>query len=269
MLFLSDKLLMIIKLLWIYFLLITDIACYAQNVNTVTTQQLNTRSINLTYTVRDNENTIANNSIQQVDSIAHSSEMARHFCQVYSKTLKNIASQMQDMDSGAKVFINKFEIGFVDSFLNARVNDKNGNLSPESEWKCFFSNPTAQPWQLVLLGVNAHTNVNIWQALVNNFSEREIRQYKKQYLALKYSVAKVYYQFFDTLMSHNSYLRFINSLTLGLAKKIGERIMFKWRRRNVNLAIMYYQDQEKFKRRLAIVNRKKQKNDQRILRYKS
>ena len=260
--------LLIIKLSVLCPLLMIILCCYSQNKNAVTISQPGKWFTNLTYTVGDNGNTIAN-SIQQVDSIAHSSEMARHFCLVYSKTMKNIASQMQSMDNGAKMFINKFEIGFVDSFLNARVNNKNGNLSTASEWKCFFSNPTARPWQIVLLGVNAHTNVNIWQALVNNFSEREIRQYKKQYLALKYSVAKVYYQFFDTLMSQNSYLRFINSLTLGLAKKIGERIMFKWRRRNVNLAIMFYHDPEKFKRRLALVTRKKQKIDQRILRYKS
>lgn len=83
------------------------------------------------------------------------------------------------------------------------------------------------------------------------------------------AVAKVYYQFFDTLRSHNSYLRFINSFTLGIAKKFGERIVFKWRRRSVNMAIMFYKDEEKFKRKLALVNKKRQKINQRILSHRS
>ena len=88
-------------------------------------------------------------------------------------------------------------------------------------------------------------------------------------LSIQSSVTKVYDQFFDTLLANNSYLKFINTFTVGFAKKVGERILYKWRRRNVNLAIMYYHNQEKFKRRLAIVNRKKEKIDQRILRYRS
>lgn len=265
----SSRSLMIIKLLLLCPLLIISIACNSQNENTVTAQQSDKWFISFTYTVGDNKSTIDNNSIQQVDSIAHISTISSYFCQVYSNVMQNTVSQMESIDSGAKVFIKKFEICFADYFLKAWGNDKNRNLSPASEWKCFFSNPNAQPWQLVLLGVNAHTNIDIWQTLVNNFSEKEIWQYKKQMLAMQSSVAKVYYKFFDTLMFQNSYLRFINSFTLGFAKKFGERIVYKWRRRNVNLAIMYYQDQEKFKRKLAFVNRKKQKNDQRILRYKS
>ncbi|MEO5781809.1 MAG: hypothetical protein ABIQ07_00975, partial [Ginsengibacter sp.] len=98
-----------------------------------------------------------------------------------------------------------------------------------------------------LLGVNAHVNVNIWQALVTNFSEEDIRRYKKQMLAMQSSVTKVYDQFFDTLLANNSYLKFINTFTFGIAKKFGERMFYKWRSRNVKLAIMYYRNPEDLK----------------------
>lgn len=236
---------------------------YAQCENSVTVKQLS-RPHN--YTDRQSNTDLA---ILQVDSIAHSNTLSSPFCKVYYNSMKNIEYQIKNFDPGAKAFIQKFETGFADYFLRAFVNEKNKDISASPEWKFFFSNPNAKPWQLVLLGVNAHTNVNIWQALVSNFSEEDIRRYKKQMLAMQSSIAKVYDQFFDTLLANNSYVRFINTFTFGVAKKFGERIVYKWRRRNVNLAIMYYHNPERFTRRLAIVKRKKEKIDQRILRYRS
>ena len=237
---------------------------YAQSENSVTAQQLS-RHLLHNYADRQSNTDLA---IQQVNSIAHSNTISSPFCKVYYNSMKNIEYQIKDFDPGAKAFIQKFETGFADYFLRAWVNEKNKNET-SLEWKCFFSNPNVKPWQLVLLGVNAHTNVNVWQALVANFSEEEVRHYKKQMLAMQSSIAKVYDQFFDTLLANNSYVRFINTFTLGIAKKFGERIVYKWRRRNVNLAIMYYHNPGKFKKKLAIVNRKKEKIDQRILRYRS
>ena len=208
--------------------------------------------------------------LKQVDSIAQSTGMARHFSLIYSHAMRNVAEQVQSMDSNAMFFIKKFEIRFADYFLTAALDNKNGDLAATSEWQCFFSHPGARPWQLILLGVNTHTNVDFWRSLVDNFSEKEIRRNKKQILACQYSIAKVYYEFFDLLIADKPYVRFINSFTKGLAKKIGERIIYKWRRRNVNLAILFYYDHKKFERRLAATNRKKQQIDRLILRkYKS
>ena len=214
------------------------------------------------------EVTAISNIITTLDSIANTFEMTRSFCQVYSKTMENIEAQLKGSDSSSRMFIHKFENVFLEAFLMVIADGKNGDLSSAPEWKCFFSNPNALAWQRVLLAVNAHTNVNIWQAMVANFSENEIRNNKKQYLELKYAVGKVYDDFFDTLLLHNSNLRFINAVTFGLAKKFGQKTMFKWRRRNVNMSIQYYRNRDRFNRRLAIVNRKKIKIDQRILSYR-
>ena len=243
-------------------LLIAGIACYGQ------TENLSLQS-HKAFITSLNTLGFTNSSVQRVDSIGETSDSARHFCKIYSKTMKTVAFQLQDMDSGSKIFIEKFEIGFADYFLRAWNDDKKNNLSPASGWKCFFSHLNAKPWQIVLLGVNAHTNIDIWPTLVNNFSEKEIRLYKKLMLTMQSSVSKMYYQFFDTLMAQHGYLKFINSVTLGFAKKFGEQIIYKWRRRNVKLAILYYRDKKRFARRLAIVTRKKQTNDRKILRYRS
>lgn len=257
----------------INFLLLINITCGAQDENINTKQSLHKQGSptdNFSYAVSYNdENKITKNYLQLIDSIAHTTGIPSHFARIYSKALENIATGTQGMDSATASFIKKFENAFAESFLNACLDNESGNLSATSEWKCLFSNPNAKPWQLVLLGVNVHVNMDFWQAMVNNFSEQKIRQHKKQLLACKSSIAKVYSQFFDMLIAENEYVRFINSFTNGLAKKLGEKLVYKWRRRNINLAVMFYDNHEKFKRGWAIIKRKKQKIDQVILRKRN
>lgn len=256
------------KLLLFCQVLIASILCNGQTLNTATAQ-LNNGAIPSLNTVGANEIIITNNSIQRIDSIALTAGTESHFCKIYSQTMNEVALQMQKIDSGSKAFIQKFEIAFADYFLKAWTDEKNNRLSNESGWKCFFSNPGAKPGQIVLLGVNAHTNIDIWQTLVYNFPEAEVMRYNKQMLAMQLSVTKVYQQLFENLKSESGYLRFINTVTLGFVKKFGEKIIYKWRRRNVKLAILYYHNKKRFTRKLAQVKRKKEKNDQRILRYGS
>ena len=259
--------LMIIKLSSFSPLVIAAIFANAQNENTLIVKQL-PKSFSPVKDIDIGTVNSTNNSILQVDSIANTNTISSYFCKVYSKSMQNIALQIQTMDSWAKAFIQKFEIGFANYFLNACYANNEGTLLPGSVWNCYYSSHNAKPWQLILIGVNAHINGDIWHALVDNFSELEIRWYKKEILATQSSIAKVYDDVFDTIKSESSYLRFINFFTLGLAKKFGERTFFKWRNRSINLAIMYYHNQKKFKRRLAVVTRKKQKIDKLILSYR-
>jgi len=207
-----------------------------------------------------------NNSIQRVDSIAKAESAAKYFAGIYCKTMQNIENKIETMNESTQNFIRKFETNFANYFLNASYDHRDNKLAVASEWNCLFLYPDLQPWQLILLGVNAHTNIDMWQALVNNFTEKEIRQHKKQFLSVQTAIAKVYRPFFEEVMDQSGYLKFVNSFTKGFAKIVGERLVYKWRRRNVNLSILYYHNPEKFKRKLAIVDRKKQRIDKIIIR---
>jgi hypothetical protein len=207
--------------------------------------------------------------MEKIDSISRSAGAAACFAKVYSQAMIHIAGQMKTMDPDIQFFIQRFESGFAEYFLSAVNDHVHSSLSTESEWSCFFSSPEAGPWQLVLLGVNAHVNINIWQTLVTNFSKREIRQYKKPLLAFQAAVAKVFYPFFDTVLTHSRYLRFLHFFSLGLDKKFGKHILYKWRRRNVKLALLYYTHPRKFERRRCRVYKKKNRIDKLILRAES
>ncbi len=246
-----------IKSLLLFFLLINSVG-YAQTKAVIQ----NLYTTNFFYS-----SSIEGNSIHQADSIANTTGIARHFAGIYKLFMENISLQLKNADSTTQRFVTKFEKGFIDYFLKACIAYKNGNLPPESDWNCYFSHPDAQTWQTVLLGVNVHVNSDMWQALVANFNETEIRHYKNQFLGLQPSIVKGYSSFFGTVMTQNNYLKFINSFTIGFAKIIGERILYKWRRRSVHLAILYYHDPTKFEKKLVSVKRKKQKIDKIILRW--
>lgn len=208
----------------------------------------------------------ADDYIQKIDSIGRSSGIPSHFGRIYRRALENLATGALEMDSATEHFIKRFENAFAASFLDACADNENGNLSPDSEWKFLFSHPEARGWQLVLLGVNVHVNIDFSQAMFNNFSEEELIRHKRQLLACKSSIAKVYSEFFDSLTTDSRYLKFVNDFTNGLAKKLGEKLIYKWRRRNINLGVLYYRNPEKFRRRMAVVKRKKQHIDRFILR---
>lgn len=247
-----------------YFTVITS---SAQGENKLVAQQIHKPFIILADI--DNNLATTNNPILQVDSIAHTNTSASHFCKAYSTSMQNIALQIQGMDSGAKAFIQKFEIGFANYFLIPHYAYRNGSELTGSVWQFFYSSSNAKPWQIILLGVNAHINGDFWHVLVDNFSEKDIRRYKKEILSTQPSIAKVYDDVFDTIRSQSWYLRFINFVTFGSAKKFGERVFYKWRKRSVDLAISFYSDPGKFKKRLACILRKKQKIDKEIVSHRS
>ena len=204
--------------------------------------------------------------MRKVDSIAGTNSLGNHFARIYRESMGNINVQLNQLDSAAQHFVKRFEISFIGYFLEAAYEfEKNGHLPADSVWSFYFSHPKAQSWQLTLIGVNAHINGDIWKGLVKNFREPEIRRYKKQLLNFQGSISKAYQPFFDDLMNQSSYLRFMNGFTKGSAKLYGEWLIYNWRLRQINLAMLYYQDPKKFKKRMKAIDRKRQKIDKVIL----
>ena len=249
-----------LKLRLFFYLLIFSLSCHAQMEGI---DKLDNSPSELS---NEAISTLFRQHIQQVDSLSHTAGIANDFARIYTASMKNINIQLKDMDSIAQTFIKKFEISFIGYFLDACVEfEKNGRLSQEAVWNCYFSHPNARPWQLTLIGVNAHINGDIWKGLVKNFSAEEISRYKKNLLSFQTSISKAFQPFFDDLMTQSSYLRFINGFTKGSAKWYGEWLIYNWRLRQIDLAILYFHDKEKFRKKLAIVDRKRHKIDRVIL----
>ncbi len=204
--------------------------------------------------------------IRQIDSISKTKSKAQPFAFVYIKSMENISRQMQTMDSSIQNFVIRFEAAFADYFLDACIDFEKETLSQQSYWHCFFNAQQIPWWKRVLLGVNVHVNADIWQALVRKFSLEELKKFRKPFLSLQPSVAKVHSAVFDTVLAHSGYLRFINFITFQQDRKLGELILYRWRNRNINLAILYFEQPGKFNKKWKRVQRKKKKIDRIILR---
>lgn len=202
--------------------------------------------------------------MRQVDSISHTPGIASHFAKIYTASMGNINVQLQGLDSGAQAFVKKFEISFIGYFLEA-CDEYNSGQKVGPVWNFYFSHPEAEPWQLTMIGVNAHINGDIWKGLVKNFSEEEIRKYKKNLLSFQSSISRAFQPFFEELLEESSYLRFVDNFTKGMARRYGEWLIYNWRLRQIDMATLYYTDHEKFKKRFATIDKKKQHIDERIL----
>ncbi|MFI5132102.1 MAG: DUF5995 family protein [Chitinophagales bacterium] len=249
-----------VRLQLFFSFLILSIICFAQP------EPIDKIDISPSKPGYDPDNALLRQYILKVDSISHTNSQGSHFARIYTESMRNIGDQMTAMDSGAQNFIKKFEISFIGYFLEANNEfGTKGQLPAESVWNFYYSHPGAQPWQLMLIGVNAHVNGDIWKGLVKNFSVAEIMQYKKTLLSFQSSISKAFQPLFDDILMQSAYLRFINGFTNGSAKLYGEWLIYNWRLRQINLAILYFEDNEKFKKKLRAIDKKRQKIDKAII----
>lgn len=118
------------------------------------------------------------NEIQAVDSIAQTKGTASVFAALYSKTMLEIEEQLKQLDFSTIRQIRKLEINFAEYFLKA-CHEFNNSKKTGEIWKAYFTIANVSPIQLKLLGINAHINGDLWQALKDSFSETEIKGISK------------------------------------------------------------------------------------------
>lgn len=201
----------------------------------------------------------------KIDSVSRGSDASAPFGAIYSSVMKEIDLQLQSFDSAAANFIRKFERSFAGYFLDACEANRAGTLLPSSPWYNMFSNPGIHPIRLGVMGINTHVNADIWKTFVTNFDAAEIRRHKKAFLSCQRSITRIYSPLFEVVAKESWYVRLMRALTLGAVKKLGEGILYKWRVRQDQLALLYYKNPERFQKKLARVNRYKEQVDRMLI----
>ncbi|HSU29168.1 MAG TPA: DUF5995 family protein, partial [Chitinophagaceae bacterium] len=102
--------------------------------------------------------------LEKLDAVSHSKSPASHFAELYFRTTARIAQTFLYADEQAHTLMQRMETRFAALFFNAVEAYREGNPVP-IEWKTYFSNEKFSELQYQLLGINAHINGDIWQAL--------------------------------------------------------------------------------------------------------
>jgi len=203
--------------------------------------------------------------LKKLDSVKNSTSVAKHFAGLYytsSVNLHSFISGSSFQDSG---FVLRMESSFLLFFLEAAVADKNQKKVPEP-WRVYFSHPALSELQFKLAGANAHINGDLWQALCHEFNSEEIKRNKKGFINLNPSFRNTYRMFFNDAAAANKKVAVIQKFSLGLGKWYGWLMMKRWRKRQVKLAILYYENPYRFVKKEKAISKKKQRIDRLILR---
>ena len=202
--------------------------------------------------------------MQKLDSIRRSNSISKYFADLYYKTTKNAFDFFLHSDEMTQAFMEKFEKRFGNFFFNA-ANSYKAGTEISIAWNAYYKDSSLSQAQYFLLGANAHINGDIWQSLTTEFSLQEIKDNKKSYFRFYKELKKIYSYVYKETLASSGRLRFLHHLTLGFDKLYGKIMLYKWRRRQMKLAVLFFTHPGQFKQELHKVRKKMNKMDKMIM----
>lgn len=196
----------------------------------------------------------------KLDSISNSSSMSRHFAAIYFETTIGAVNFFSTADKRVQELIERLELRFADYFFKSVNAYRNNEPIPEV-WKTYYADSNASSLRCILHGINAHINGDIWQALTTEFSVDEIKELKPHYFTYYKGLLKDYKKIYNAALESDKKMRTIHAASLGLDKWYGKLLLARWRKRQINLAELYFLDKEKFEKRLEKLKQKKNRLD--------
>ncbi len=201
----------------------------------------------------------------QLDSVAKTTTVARHFATLYRETVLISMQHYQQAVSREKDFIGKFEQTFADYFFRAAANKGAGQTS--GAWHSYFNDPSLSPLQYQLLGINAHINADLSAALVECFTQVELQAHKKSFIRFQQGLKVQFYRFYAENIQSAAITRLLDKVPFGLARAYGYRMMIRWRKRQFKLALWHYNNPEKAAALKKKTDRRKERTDRLILHH--
>ena len=161
--------------------------------------------------------------LQKLDSLKKSQSVAKHFAELYFSTTVRATNYFLNRSQRGQDFIRRFETRFANFFFRS-VEARTQSISIPGKWKTYFTDAELSPLQYQLLGINAHINGDIWQALTAEFSLKEIRKNKDSYYSFQKGLILQYREFYAASRKASSTIRLLHVTTVGLDKLFGKLI---------------------------------------------
>ena len=208
---------------------------------------------------------LAHEPFPQLDSIGNSQSISKHFGRLYYVFLSMVEEQLSGLDTPAQKMVRNFEKVFAGFYIDAcNAHEANKEIAV-GEWQAYYSRTDLSPIQYKLLGTNAHLNGALWQAFTLSFSQAEMEALKKEFVFFKRSLNRTYVLVYKEAVRDSKTANTIRNRSFGLSRLAGDFYLYKWRKRQMKLARLYWNDSPKFEALLKKVDLKKQKIDRLII----
>lgn len=197
--------------------------------------------------------------------IAGSQTISRHFATLYFNFGREADTFTAGQDAAAARFITAFEKNFAAYFFNA-VQTAQEPAAQTFSWQRYYSRLDLNAFQYYFTGMNAHINGDMWQALVTAHSYDSIKKYRQALISFQRPLNIIFDSAYTACRKYKKINQFHN-LTLGLGKWYGKKMILHWRKKQIQLALLYYTNSAMFSRRLHKTYRKMKRLDAVVLKH--
>lgn len=203
--------------------------------------------------------------IDSLTSITNTNTPSRHFAKLYLETILITNEHLVTQTDSIRQFVIGFETQFANYFFQAHQNYIL-NLPQDEIWKKYYSDTSLNELQFLFLGMNAHINGDMGNALKDIYDLSTLKKYTPNLLRFQRSIEDLYERIYLTGKPFKK-VKKLHILTLGFDKLIGRKLILKWRKRQVKLAISYYSNEKKYNKLRRKINRKMYKSNQFALKW--
>jgi hypothetical protein len=188
-----------------------------------------------------------------------------YFARLYYGAIEKTNEYAKDQPENVRQFIFGFEAYFCQRFIQAHdhhVHDQPQDFS----WQFYYSDSNFNELQYDFIGMNAHINGDMWQALKDKYCYDSLKKYKRPLIKFQKAL-NVYFDSMYVTSKKYKRIRHLHHLSLGIDKLIGRHMILQWRKRQVNMAMLFYTDPEACKRKWAQLQKKMLRWNNRSIRW--
>ncbi|MBO9660158.1 MAG: hypothetical protein J7527_15165 [Chitinophagaceae bacterium] len=204
--------------------------------------------------------------LQKLDSLSASQSPAAPFADLYFNTMINALQFFQNADDSARECMRRLQACFTQSFFAAADSFALQQKIPAS-WQNYYADTSLSAIRHVLLGINAHINGDIWQALITSFSYEKLIRIRPLYFSYYHSLLDIYDNVYEEIYHASRTLRTLHTASAGLDKWYGKKLLHRWLKRQMKLACLFYSNNQRFRKKQAKLHRKMHRLDKAILRH--
>ncbi|MEP6676103.1 MAG: DUF5995 family protein [Ferruginibacter sp.] len=188
-----------------------------------------------------------NEILDTLEQIAATKTVSVNFARLYHNAIEKTNLYAKDQPENIRQFIFGFETAFSQRFIKAHQHFMQ-HQSQDFSWQYYYSDTSLNELQYQFIGMNAHINGDMWQALKDKYSYDTLRKYKRPLIKFQQAL-NIFFDSVYTTTGKYKKIKHLHEFTLGLDKAMGRRMVLQWRKRQVKMAMLFYRKPKKCARK--------------------